>query len=198
METLLRQILADLDPRDSIEIGRAHRIAHLHLQERRLDAWESALLDSFGRSSLADAERVAQRPLAHDVDYQIINQIADWNTARDQGRPPPSCVRKRREPPVFELMAGWLRAHAAPTLTIKGLWDTQAEPKDATQWERAFTALVAHRFPTSQDLALWLMERNQDMFDVDKQIQITHRQSPQDDRSTSLQQLPRYPAPSDA
>ena len=44
VRTFMRELLEALDPRDTLEMSRANRIAMLHLQERRVDALETSML----------------------------------------------------------------------------------------------------------------------------------------------------------
>jgi hypothetical protein len=167
VQGFLDEIIKDLDPRDSVERAHAERIAQIHLQEARIDRWETAALNGTVRR-----KNKPQLLVAHEWVYPLIDHIAEWNAER----PGAAGVRTGTvtddgERP-WELMAQWLRSANMPRITEASLRDDPKEPMGTKKWRRAFEALAVHIFPEPGLLGAWLMHRNAAMAEAEDHLRV--------------------------
>jgi hypothetical protein len=151
VRTFMREMLEELDPRDTLETFRANRIAMLHLQERRVDALETSMLephpDVFDRRTL---------PRDHSGD-EVTSHIEQWNFPRYET--PPAVWDPEPDPDAtrpWRWMVVWLRDLTKQAPKLPGLWDEEHEPETEDEWKRAFERTTRHLFPKAEALGFTL------------------------------------------
>jgi hypothetical protein len=126
-----------------IEHESGRKIAKIALSERRLDRYETALLQADGQST-PDAQTV-MGPSAEDyeVDKIVLTTMDSWNQARSSATPAEDAVSAPAAPPgdtlseeaapgepdhLFYLMAITLCRMLGRKITVRGVWDQENTP----------------------------------------------------------------------
>jgi hypothetical protein len=178
-------IIADLAPRNDLELTWANKIADLSLRVRRLNAFEGALLDGAGRLRALSTDRDGETFLLSD--YDLASDISNWLAQELQplsNTPGPAAgsdPARRSEPEsqaperaskdrveedgvAYEDFSRFLRRMQTRKVKVRGIWDDEHTPTTASEWHRVFRVLVKHYF--EDDLGAmeeWLMSIRRDL-----------------------------------
>ena len=161
---LVSATVTELDPRNTLELVWATKVAGLIVAEHRRDRYEAYRLEAASRLSPADHRAIGGDPADLLFRNHMLTYLWQWGhylkiAAQDPTKATAEPFTDPADQACFQHLCKMLRTDLKTPITVKDLWDDKHEPADDQAWKRCFKTIIAKQFATPDEILTWVQHR---------------------------------------